>query len=211
MMKTEEGQEQQQEIDNDPLNINLLNVDHLDDELLNDSFLKEGFNLVFQQSSEVSQPYSKKFPLLSLDASLFQRIGEFLPPHDVLQLAQVSRDCLITLASHFNIELSLVNKTLTEQDFLNYFKKADGLYKEAQCFSLTWTSFHPDWLNHIPKILKTLKLRGVRTDFFSEYGFENALAMKIKILRSLGQTLPDLKYLHISGNHLGDEEARHLA
>lgn len=107
------------------------------------------------------------------------------------------------------LELYLENKILTEDDFLSRFGE-NGIYQEVQCLSLSGSSFHPEWLKYLPKSIKSLKLRHVKMTSFREDGFEDECTMKIKMLRILGKTLPNLKFLDISFSDLGAEGACHI-
>lgn len=187
-MKTEKSKEQPEEIDED---------------LLNESLLDEAQDLV-------SPPSTKNSPFLSLERSLFESVGAFLASIDVLQLAQVSRDFLKSVSSRFNSELSLENKNLTEEEFVRYFGE-HGLYKEAQCLSLSRSSFHPSWLRYLPQTLKSLKLYLINTRFFNKFGYKNEQTMLIEIVKALGETLPNLKFLDISNNLLAAEGAHQVA
>lgn len=169
--------------------------------------------------TEESQEPQKVFGLLSLNHHLFQRVGKFLPPPDVLLLAQVSKYCLSTVASHFSMELTLEKKTFTKEDFSRYFNQKDGIYKEAQCLNIFDISFPPDWLRNLPKTLKSLKLRGFDPKPFieigSEVGSEDEIVIgstvMIGVLRDLLKTLPGLKLIDISENFLGVEGALLIA
>lgn len=165
------------------------------------------------KTEEIQEP-QKIFPFLSLDLSLLQRVGKFLPPKDVIELAHFSKDCLKSVSSQLNLELSLKNKILTEDDFLSRFGE-NGLYKNAQCLNLSGSYIDPALLRYLPKTIKALKLSGVHTDFFNKYGFADKSAMVIEIARVLGEALPNLKFLDISYNQLGAVEAQgitqHLA
>lgn len=161
--------------------------------------------------TEESSESQKIFPLLSLDPDLFERVGKFLPPRDIHQLAQVSQYCLKSMCSHLNLELSLEGKTLTEEVFLNYFG-AQGFYKEAQYLNLSGASFNPAWLRHLPKTLKSLKLNSINTKHSKNYGYKKKSMFLIDIVKMIGNNaLPKLKYFDISNNSLEDNGTEHIA
>lgn len=148
--------------------------------------------------------------MLSLSLSLFQHVGEFLSPHDVLQLSQVSQHYLTAVASHFSMEFYLENMTLNQEDFLTRFGK-HGLYEEAQCINLSNSDFQPAWLKHLPKSLKSLKLKTINKEHFYAYGFESESAILIEIARALVEASPKLKFLNMSSNNLKNTGAAEIA
>lgn len=160
--------------------------------------------------TEQSRESQKISLFFSLPHSLISNVANFLPPTDVLQLAQASKYFLSTAASQLNVELSLEDKELTEKDFLKYFGK-DGIYKEAQYLSLSGSSFHPNCLRLLPKTLKALKLKNINTKRFEEFRFESKSTFLINMFTALAETLDNLKFLDISENKLGVEEARSVA
>lgn len=161
--------------------------------------------------TEETQEQETFFPLTSLPLTLFQRALEFLPPRNVLQLAQVSKYCLESVSSRLNLELSLREKILTEEDFINRFGE-NGFYKKAQCLDLSCSSFHKACLKHLPKTLKALKLERINKPGWGAYGFTDESTMRNEIIKTLdGKTLPKLKFLDISDNGIGAEGAKYIA
>lgn len=155
---------------------------------------------------------NQSFPLLSLELSSFQRVAQYLTEEEAFNLAQVSKYCLGSVSSQLNLELYLEKKMLFGEDFLHYFGE-DGIYKDAQCLSLSGGSsfIHPTWLRRLPKTLKVLKLRSINTKLFREFGFLDKSTMLIEIVRALGETLPHLRFLDLSENNLGAAEAAAIA
>lgn len=187
VIKTEESQEHQE---------------GANDDFLNDPILLESLN-------SFSEPSNKSFPLLSLIPSLFKDVVQFLTPHEALQLSQVSKDCLRLVGCQLNLELSLENKFLTKKDFLRFFGE-HGMYREIQCLSLSYSSFHPVWLRNLPKTIKTLKLSSVKTNFYRKYRFKDKNTMLTEMVEVVRETLPKLKFLNISNNSLGDTGAQQI-
>lgn len=188
LMKNEERPEQKWNTDYDQLN---------------DSLLDKDLNSTFQLMIKAS-------PFFSLGPSLIRKVGEFLSPENLLQLANVSKYCLKSVSSRFNLELSIKNKELTKEDFVRYFGE-NGLYKEVQFLDLSSSSFHPAWLRLLPKTLKALKLNKINTQFFAEYSFEDHSTVVNEMIKNLeANTFPKLKFLDISSNHIGAQGTQYL-
>lgn len=71
--------------------------------------------------------------LENLNPSLLGHIGGFLSTEDGPKVAQLSQYCLKSISSQPNLELSLENKNLTEEDFQRYFGE-DGIYNKVLFF-----------------------------------------------------------------------------
>lgn len=168
------------------------------------------FRLAEEVSSSNFQTSSKSIPLLFLDPSILKAVGWFLSSNDAVKWAQASKNCANLVASQLKLQLLLENKILTEKNFLEYFGE-NQIYKEAQHLSLSGSSFHPAWLRHLPKSIKSIKLYKMNTHKFSQYGFKSPLEMKTEILRILAEVLPTLKSLDFSRNELQADGAQHIA
>lgn len=110
-------------------------------------------------------------------------------------------EALDSLFQPLNLELSLENKTLTEEDFISHFGE-NGFYEEVESLSLSGSSFNPAWLEMLPKTLSSIKIRAINTERFREHGFPSKSSMLIEIVRRLHSSLPNMKSLDISENLL---------
>lgn len=143
-----------------------------------------------------------------LDPSILAKVANFLPQENFENLGYVNKSCFGALSSHSNLELSLEKRNLTEDDFLSRFKEI-GFYNTVQCLNLSCSSFDPKCLSHLPKTIKSLKLKFINLEHFSQYGFLNEWDMLNAIVRTLGgDALPKIKFLDISWNGFRDNEIR---
>lgn len=147
---------------------------------------------------------------LSLTFPLFQHVGPFLSPKDILQLAEASKCCLNAVTSQLKVELSLEGKKFTEKEFLDYFGE-QGLYREVQYLNLSHSYFDPSWIKYLPKTLKELKLASINKQRISEYGFINSSTMSFDMVKALAENLTKLELLNISENNLTDSAAVEIA